>query len=353
MKLAIIFGGKSTEHNISIVSGTSVISNLDKEKYEIFPIYISRDGLFYKYTKNIEDITMLKVDEEIDSVEVIDNIFDYLKDIDVIFPVLHGLNGEDGTIQGLLEMLGKPYVGCKVLSSSLCMDKVYTKIILKSCGIAQAKSMYLKKDEYKYFYIDDNFNIINYDINELIEKVSNYLKFPVFIKPSNSGSSVGVHKSFSKDDFKDCLDDAFKYDCKVLIEEAIVGREVECAVLGNNNLIVSSVGEVISGDEFYSFESKYKSSKSSTIIPVDLDKNIIEEIQSQAKRAFLACDCKGLSRIDFFVENETNRILLNEINTMPGFTEISMYPKLFENIGVSYSKILDHLIILALETSVV
>ncbi|MBE6157063.1 MAG: D-alanine--D-alanine ligase [Firmicutes bacterium] len=349
MKLAVIFGGKSTEHNISIVSATSIISNLDKGKYKIFPIYISRKGLFYKYTKSIEEIKVLQIDEEIDDIELIDNIFDYLKNIDVVFPVLHGLNGEDGTIQGFLEMLGKPYVGCKVLASSLCMDKVYTKRILNSCGIEQAKSIYLKKHNNKYLYLDDYFNTIYLTKNELIEKVSNHLKFPVFIKPSNSGSSVGVHKSFNQNDFIDYLEDAFKYDSKVLIEEFISGREVECAILGNNNLIVSTVGEIVSGDEFYSYDSKYKSEKSYTMVPAKLDENIIQNIQNIAKKAYVACDCKGLSRVDFFVEKSTNRIILNEINTMPGFTEISMYPQLIEHLGISYSKLLDYLINLTQE----
>ena len=156
MKIAVIFGGKSTEHNVSVVSGTSIIANLDKEKYEIYPIYIDRDGLFYKYNKNINDIKILKVDEEIDNIEPIENIFEYLKDIDVVFPVLHGLYGEDGTIQGMLELIGKKYVGCRVLGSSLCMDKVYTKVILRAAGIEQAKSMYLRKDNSNYVYIDDS-----------------------------------------------------------------------------------------------------------------------------------------------------------------------------------------------------
>ena len=195
IKLAVMFGGKSTEHNISVISGTSVISNLNKNKYEIFPIYIDLDGTFYKYTKPVNDIVPIKLEEQITDIEPIENIFKYLEDIDVVFPVLHGLYGEDGTIQGLLELIGKKYVGCKVLGSSLCMDKVYTKTILRSCNIEQAKSMYIKKSEDKYIYINDNFNREILDGNNLSSKVEEYLKYPVFIKPSNQGSSVGVNKA--------------------------------------------------------------------------------------------------------------------------------------------------------------
>jgi len=247
----------------------------------------------------------------------------------------------------MLDLLNIPYVGCKVLSSSLCMDKVYTKVILDKAGIEQAKSMYIKKYNDKYIYVHNNFNELVLNVEELISKVKDYLKFPVFIKPSNSGSSVGVNKSLSEHDFIEYLEYAFKYDSKVLIEEAINGREVECAVLGNDDLIVSNIGEVLAAGEFYSFDSKYKNAESVTVIPANLDKNIIENIRMYAKKAYKACDCSGLSRIDFFVENNTNRIILNEINTLPGFTEISMYPKLIENIGISYSELIDKLIELA------
>jgi len=347
MKLAVIFGGKSTEHNISVVSATSIIYNLDKNKYDIYPIYIDKNGVFYEYTKPINEIKILKVDDKITEIKKIDNIIDYLKLIDVIFPVLHGLYGEDGTIQGLFELIGKKYVGCRVLGSSLCMDKVYAKTIFRAAEINTAKDMYIKKNGYKYIYIDNKFNKYEYDEKELINKIQEYLKYPIFIKPSNSGSSYGVNKVKDKKDTIKYLEEAFLYDDKVLIEETIIGKEVECAVLGNDDIIVSSVGEVISADEFYSFDSKYKNSNSKTLIPANIDHNIIKEIQNQAKKAYLACDCKGLSRIDFFVESNTNKIILNEINTLPGFTEISMYPKLMENIGISYSKLLDSLINLA------
>lgn len=349
MNLAVIFGGKSTEHNISIVSATSIISNLNKKKYKIFPIYISKEGLFYKYIKPIKDIKILKLNEQLKELEPIDNITDYLKDIDVIFPVLHGLYGEDGTIQGMFEILNKKYVGCKVLSSSLCMDKVYTKIIFEKANINTAKSMYIKKQKRKYLYIDNHFNTFHLNSKELSKKTKEYLHYPVFIKPSNQGSSVGVNKATNSKELIKYLNLAFKYDSKVLIEEAIIGKEVECAILGNNILTVSTVGEIKSAEEFYTFNSKYKNKDSITLIPAKLDKNIIEKIQSLAKKAYLACDCKGLSRIDFFIEEKTNKIYINEINTLPGFTNISMYPKLMEHSNINYSKLLDKLIELSLE----
>jgi len=344
LKIAVIFGGTSTEHEVSISSGTSVISNLDKNKYNIYPIYISKEGLFYKYTKNIKDIKILNVGDKIEEIELIPNIIDYLKDIDVIFPVLHGKNGEDGSIQGLLEILNKKYVGCKVLSSSVCMDKIYTKILCERADINTAKWLYIKKYNNQYIYIDNNFNEYILDNKDLENMVEDYLKLPVFIKPSRQGSSVGVNKVKEKNGLINCLEEAFKYDSKILIEEAIVGREVECAILGNDELIASPVGEVLSAEEFYSFSSKYKNNNSKTIIPANIDNELMNKIQIIAKKAYLACDCSGLSRIDFFIENNTNKIILNEINTLPGFTEISMYPKLIMHSGISYTNLITKLI---------
>lgn len=349
IKLAVMFGGKSSEHHISVASGTSVINSLDKEKYEIYPIFINLEGKFFKYTKELKNIKPLKINEEITEIEPIDNIFKYLENIDIVFPVLHGLYGEDGTIQGMLELIGKKYVGCKVLASSLCMDKIYTKVLFKSCGIEVADAMYIKKLNNKYLYIDDTFNKITLDKISLQNKVSEFLNYPVFIKPSNSGSSVGVNKANNDEELINYLEEAFKYDNKILIEKAIVGKEVECAVLGNEELVASYVGEVLSAEEFYSYEAKYKNKESVTVIPAKLNEHIMEKIRKLATRAYLACDCKGLSRIDFFIEKDTNRIILNEINTMPGFTEISMYPKLMEHIGYNYSRMLDILIELAKE----
>lgn len=349
IKLAVLFGGKSTEHNISIVSGTSVIANLNKQKYNIYPVYISTDGKYYKYTKKIEDIIPLKVDQKVTELEEIDNIIAYLKEVDVIFPVLHGLYGEDGTIQGMLELIDKKYVGCGLLSSAICMDKIYAKVLFRTCDIEVARSMYIRKDKDKYIYIDDNFNRVTLSKEYLGERVNNYLKYPVFIKPSNSGSSVGVNKATDNEELIKYLDEAFLYDNKVLIEETIEGREVECAVLGNNNPVASYVGEVLSAEDFYTYDSKYKNKKSITAIPANIKPCLMDKIRCIAIKAYQACDCKGLSRVDFFIEKDTNRIILNEINTMPGFTEISMFPKLMEHYGYIYSSLLDKLIELAIE----
>ena len=328
MKLAVIFGGTSTEHNVSVVSGTSVIKNLDKSKYEILPIYIDKDGIWYEYTKDIEEIDVLQIEEEIKELKRIDNVLELLKKQDVIFPVLHGLNGEDGTIQGLFEMIKKPYVGCKVLASSACMDKVYTKVILEKAGINQAKSEYIRKFKDKYIYIDKSFNEKICNLDEVCKILETKLNYPMFIKPSNSGSSVGISKAKNYEELKKAIEYASKFDKKILVEEEIKGHEVECAVLGNEDVIASFVGEIKAADEFYSFDAKYKNQESKTFIPADIPDSIQEEIRKQAIKAFKAVDGKGLSRVDFFVEKDTNRIYLNEINTMPGFTKISMYPKL-------------------------
>ena len=348
IKLAVLFGGKSSEHNVSMVSATSIISNLNKDKYEIYPLYIDREGTYYHYIKEVEDIVPLKLEEEINELEKIDNIIKFLEDIDVVFPVLHGLYGEDGKVQGMLELIGKKYVGCRVLSSSLCMDKVYAKIMFERCGIDVARSMYLRKKENDYIYIDEEFNRYILDKEKLACRVEDYLKYPVFIKPSNQGSSVGVSKVKNKEELITFVEEAFKYDDKVLIEEEIVGREVECAVLGNDEVEASYVGEVLSAGEFYSYDSKYKNKESVTVIPADIASDIMDEIRLKAIKAYHACDCKGLSRVDFFIEEGTNRIILNEINTLPGFTEISMYPKLMEHLGYKYSELLDKLIELAM-----
>mgnify|MGYP005773092763 FL=1 len=349
LKLGVIFGGKSSEHDVSITSGTSVIKNLDKEKYEIFPIYIDKNGNWYEYTKEVSKIDVIDVGNEIEEKSLIQNIIEYLKKCDVIFPVLHGLYGEDGTIQGFLEILGKSYVGCDVLSSSVSMDKVYTKIIFDKANLEQAKYIYLKNINEKYVYVDKEFNEYIYDLHTISELIEKELDYPVYVKPSNSGSSVGIKKAHNQEEVIEAIKYAAKYDKKILVEEEIRGREVECAVLGNENVEASCIGEILSAEEFYSFDAKYKNSESRVIIPAEIPDEISEKIRKNAVKAFKAVDGKGLSRVDFFIENDTNRVIINEINTMPGFTQISMYPKLWEQMGLSYSKLLDKLIELALD----
>lgn len=348
-KIAVIFGGMSTEHDVSIVSGISIIKNLKQEKYDIFPVYIDQNGEWYKYVKEIDKMENKKVGEEIKEIEKIQDPMGYLKQMDCIFPVLHGLYGEDGTIQGLFEILKIPYVGCKVLASSIAMDKAYAKIIFEKAKLNQAPYVYIKKIEDKYCYVEEDFTQLCCSIDEIIDKIENKIKYPMFIKPSNSGSSVGINKAKTKEELKNAIKYAGTYDKKILVEQGIIGREVECAVLGNEEIVASCVGEVLSAEEFYSFDSKYNNNESRTDIPADLPTEITEEIRKQAERAFIAIDGKGLSRVDFFVENNTNKIIINEINTMPGFTNISMYPKLFEACNVKYSDLLDELIKLALE----
>ena len=342
-KLGVIFGGMSTENKVSCLSGASVIKNLNKEKYEIFPIFIDKNGNWFKVEKTKDDQLKMESKEEIE------NIFKYLKQMDVIFPVLHGLYGEDGTIQGLLELLRIPYVGCGVLASSVGMDKVYTKIIFNKAGINQAKYVYIRKYNDKYIYVDDNLNEKILDLKEASDIATKKLEFPMFVKPSNSGSSVGISKASNQKELQEAIKEAAKFDKKILVEEGINGREVECAVLGNEDVISSCVGEIKAADEFYSYDAKYNNQESKTLIPAEISIEKSEEIRKLAVKAFKAIDGKGLSRVDFFIENETGKVCINEINTLPGFTNISMYPKLFEQVGINYSDLLDKLVNLAIE----
>ena len=350
LKVGVIFGGKSSEHDVSKVSGTSVISNLDKQKYDILPIYIDKKGTWNTYEKDINEIKILNIDNNIEEdTKPITNIVEVLKSLDVVFPVLHGLGGEDGSIQGLFELLGIPYVGCGILASSIGMDKAYTKIIFEKAGIKQAEYEYIRKFNDKYIYVNKNFNEEILNIDEVVQKIDNNLRYPMFIKPSNSGSSVGINKANNLEDIKDAIEFASEYDKKILIEEGIVGKEVECAVLGNEEVSASCVGEIKPAEDFYTFDAKYNNQESKVLIPATISKEMSEEIRKLAIKAFKAIDGKGLSRVDFFANEETNEIYINEINTLPGFTTISMYPKLFEQVGIKYSDLLDKLINLALE----
>lgn len=350
IKAGVIFGGQSTEHEISVISGSSVIKNLNKEKYQICPIYISKEGNWYKYTKPVENVEIFSIGEEPKELEKIDNVFEILKEQEVIVPVLHGLYGEDGTMQGLLELLKVPYVGCKVLASGICMDKVYAKIIFEKAKLNQANYVVISADkENGYTYIDEEMNhrqVKEYEIAKIVEEKLNY---PVFVKPSNSGSSVGVNKANNSEELIENIEIASNYDKEILIEQGITGKEVECAVLGNENVEATCVGQIMSADEFYDYDSKYKNSESKTVIPAKIDTEISEKIKNMAIKAFKAVGGRGLSRVDFFVENGTDEIYINEINTMPGFTTISMYPKLWEHAGLNYSELLDKLIELAMQ----
>lgn len=333
IKLGVIYGGISTESEVSKESAKSVLENLNKEKYDIYPILIDKNGDWYE-NKNLNKIK-------------IENIIQYLQNLDIVFPVLHGLFGEDGTIQGLFEIAGVKYIGCKVLASSIGMDKAYTKMIFEKAKLNQAKYLYIKKyKDSEYIYVDNNLDEKYMDIDTLTDLVEKELKYPIFVKPSNSGSSVGVNKAINKKQLKENIEIAAKYDTKILIEQGIIGKEVECAVLGNSKVgvEVTNPGEIVPAGEYYSFDSKYKDEDSKTLVDARISAEQKDEVKKLAKKAFNAIDGNGISRVDFFIENDTNKIYINEINTMPGFTSISMYPKLFEKYGYKYAELLDKII---------
>jgi len=367
-RVAVIFGGQSTEHEVSRFSAQSVIENLDKSKYDIVMIGITKEGKWLTYSGPAEKIgtgewqaiaesQRLRPEKiELGSVSgsVSGGTVDYsnsarniliasgaendIKKVDVVFPVLHGLNGEDGTIQGLFELAGMPYVGCEVLGSALCMDKAFAKIVFDKEGIPQGKYIAFNKRQFQI------------DTDKIISEVENILEYPCFVKPCNSGSSVGVSKVRNRRELIDAISLAGMYDRRILVEEYINGREIECSVLGNDNPVASTVGEVIPDKEFYDYEAKYSSeSTSEIIIPARLPESSIEKIREYAVKAFKALDCAGLARVDFFVHKETGEIYINEINTMPGFTKISMYPKLWEASGLPYGELLNKLIELSIE----
>ena len=342
-KLLIICGGQSSEHIVSRMSCTSVLNNIHKNLYKITLVGIDKNGTWYLLDQNQKDLAK---DSWLNNSTEIKDIFELLKEHDVVFPVLHGMNGEDGTIQGLFELAGIPYVGCRVLGSSVSMDKIYTKKILDTAGIPQVKSLYVKKRyDDKLVVVDNNFQ----EHEEILNIVKKELGFPVFIKASRSGSSVGCFRCNKEEDLINTLQEAAKYDRHIVVEECIDCIELETAVLGNDDVIVSRVGQIMPHGEFYTFESKYEDAESKTCIPALVDEKIQEEIRKLAIRVFKAVDGHGLSRVDFFLDRKTNKIYLNEINTLPGFTNISMYPQLIEDFGISYSDLIDKLIELAFE----
>lgn len=346
IKIGVVFGGMSTEHDVSIVSGTSVAKKLNKDKYEVYPIYIDNNGEWYKC---LDISKQYEVGDRIENIQKIENTIEYLREMDVIFPVLHGLYGEDGTVQGLFELLKKPYVGCKVMGSSIAMDKVYAKIIFDKAKIKQAKYEYIRKDKDEYIYIDKDFNETRKELKEICKMIEKNISYPMFIKPSNSGSSVGINKAKNIEELEKYIEYASKFDKKILIEETLIGREIECSVLGNEDVKASCIGEILPAENFYTFDAKYKNAESKLTIPAEINKDLTDEVRKTAIKAFKAIDGKGFAGVDFFVNDKTNEIYINEINTLPGFTEISMYPKLWAQSGLEYSELLDKLIDLALE----
>lgn len=345
-KVAVLFGGQSSEHEISCISVATVVKNLDREKYEAVLIGITQEGKWLKTedVSNIEDgswkegkvTAVISPDASEKSVLFLEENQGIMEckaeQIDVIIPVLHGLYGEDGTVQGIFELAKIPYVGCGVLASAVSMDKIYTKLIVEKLNIRQADYVVVLKHELK-------------QKEAVLDKVEKVLEYPVFVKPSNAGSSKGVSKAKNREALWDALVLASEHDRKILIEEAIVGREIECAVLGDyENVEASGVGEILAATDFYDFEAKYHNAESKTVLDPDLPEETVEGIRDAAGRIFRAVDGFGLSRVDFFVEKDTNEIVFNEINTLPGFTSISMYPMLWANKGLDKKELIDKLI---------
>lgn len=328
IKLGLIYGGVSTEHEVSISSYESIIKNIDKDKYEITSFYISKDGTWFTDGKRTKDV------------------FNSLKEMDCVFPILHGKNGEDGNIAGMLEIIGVSYVGCKTLSSAICMDKVITKKLLEKANISVAKYMFIKKLNDNFYWVQDNYDYVLLDKEILDLSVSTILNYPVVVKPSRSGSSVGVSVANDYLELENAINEASIYDEKILIEEFIDGKELEVAVLGNNDLTVSNIGNIIPDEIVYSYNSKYKKN-SKTVVLNTIEENLESKIKNIVLTTYKVLDCSGLARVDMFLIG--NEVLVNEVNTMPGFTSISMYPKLMESINISYSDLIDRLISLSMD----
>lgn len=345
IKIGVVFGGKSSEHSISIMSGCSIAKNLNKLKYEVVPIYIDREGNWYEVLDDIYNMPSYKLGEEPINLKTIENVIKFMQELDCAFPVLRGKGGDDGSIQGLLNFTKIPYVGCGILSSSVAMDKLYMKTILAKAEVMQTKYFCIKNTANGIVSIDNKFNEKEVSMDELLELVYDKLKYPVFVKPENSGASIGVNKATTSSELRKSIESAFFYDDKIILEKEIKGREIEIALLGNDNVITSYPGEVDIKDEFYNYNSKYQNPATKTMVPLNiLGTNLEDELREIAIKVFKAIGAKDLARVDFFVEERTNVVYVNEINTMPDITEDSMYIKLFDAIGIEYTELLDRLI---------
>lgn len=336
-KVAILFGGQSTEHEVSRVSASSVLKNIDLSKYDVYPIGITKDGKWFEYTGDIDKIESgeWEKDEFYKNPNGQEILFN--REVDVVFPVMHGLYGEDGTIQGLCKLLSIPCVGPGVMSSAVCMDKVYTKYVLENFGVKQADYVVVNAHDYKNNKID------------IISTIENKLGYDVFIKPSNSGSSVGISKAHNREELEEGLEKALKFDRKILVEVALNAREIEVAVLGNDEPVAATPGEIVPANEFYDYEAKYSNAESKLLLPANLSSEKLEKVKELAVRIFKMLDCAGMSRVDFLVDKETEEVYLNEINTIPGFTKISMYPKMWQAEGKAYGELISEIIELAIE----
>ena len=356
LRVGLIFGGRSGEHEVSLASATSVMANLDSDKYEVVPIGITKGGTWLLGT---EPARLLETEQSVSADTATGETTavtltgdpglrrlipvqgsEQLEDngaLDVILPVLHGTYGEDGALQGLLEMANVPYVGCGVLGSALGMDKEKMKMVFSSIGLPIVDYLVYRRNEWER------------SAETIMDAIEQHLNYPCFVKPVNLGSSVGINKAHDRGELEHAIDVAAEYDRKIIIERGINCRELECAVLGNDEPLASVVGEVVASNEFYDYNAKYIDNKSQVIIPANIPRETAEEVRRQAIKAFLALDLSGLARVDFFLERETGQIYINEVNTLPGFTQISMYPKLWEASGLPYSQMLDRLIELAIE----
>ncbi len=326
-RIAVIYGSKSGEHEVSLVSASNVINAMDKEKYEVIRVFIDK-ALNWHLDPNGDQSLLAPY-----------NPMDLPVDCDFVLPILHGPNGEDGTVQGLLELLDLPYGGCGVLGCATAMDKTVAKEIFASVGLPQAPYVALTA----------------YDLEESVRKaekmreIKSSLKLPYFVKPANMGSSVGITKVDRIEDLDEALDIAAHYDSRLIVEQGINARELETGVMGNDVLEVAGVGEIMTGDVFYTYDDKYINGVSSTQIPADISMEERETIRDMAKKAYLALGCCGFARCDFLMDKESHKIYINEINAIPGFTNISMFPKLFMDAGYSYSEIIERIIELGYE----
>lgn len=349
VRVAVIYGGTNTEHEVSIVSARSIINNLDPKKYSILPIKITKDNRWETHleltsstSKKLSSIVPIvkkpkKFSQKNSFLVTAQNTIDQKK-IDVIFPILHGPFGEDGTLQGMLEMMRLPYVGCGVLSSALCMDKVVQKQLCENQGISVPKFIYFTKKDWQK------------NKKALLKDVKKTIKYPCFVKPVNQGSSIGISKAKNKLQLTKAVNYALHYDLKTIVEKAVPhAREIECSILGNDKPKASILGEIVPSNEFYDYDAKYVDGASREIIPAKLPKKLSNKIRQTAIDSFKILNGSGMARVDFLLNDRTKKYYLNELNTLPGFTSISMYPKLWQASGLSYPKLLDKLIQLALE----
>ena len=352
LSVCILFGGVSPEHEVSLRSAESVLNNIDESKYNVFPVGITKEGKWILYGgKDYSDLPsgrwLTHPDNRQAAISPIrgQGLLTFEGDcvvrqqIDVVFPVLHGENGEDGTIQGLLQLAGIPYVGPHVAASAVAMDKTLTKLVVDQAGITQAAWNLVRRSD------------MGSRMEGTLDALEARFAYPMFVKPAGTGSSVGVSKATEREDLKKALLEAGKYDDKVLVEEFIRGREIEVAVMGNESPVASVCGEIDSGADFYDYDDKYITDTSVSYIPARIPEDVAETVRDTAVKVYKAIGCQGLSRVDFFVTWQENRVVFNEINTIPGFTSISMYPKLFGASGVPYSQLIDQLLELALEAS--